>query len=140
MTGRVSRAGSALVAGLVGVLLLAGCGADAPAGESPFATRLQQIDRALAARHFVQARADLTSLAAEARAARDAGDLDDTSADAILRAIVGLKETLPAASPTPSPSPTPTPTASRVAAPDGATSEKPAKGAGKGGGKGKGNK
>lgn len=129
---------------LLGVLVLTGCGAADPVAESPFATRLAQIDRSLAARHFVQARSDLSSLAAETRAARDAGDLGRASAEAILRAIAGLKATLPAATPTPTPTATPTvtPTATPgpVTAPAGTASEKPAKGPGKPGGKGKGNK
>jgi hypothetical protein len=129
MTGATKRF---LVPAALAAVLLTGCGDAEPEAElSPLQVRLAQIDRSLVDHRFAQVRGDLAALAADTRAARDAGDVSAVRADAILDAIIALRATLPVATPTPTPTPTPSPVATQQGS-DG-PSEKP-----KGRGKGKG--
>lgn len=126
-----------LAPSLLVAVLLVGCGDDVEVDPSPLEIRLAQVDRSLVDRRFVQARADLAGLAADTRAARDAGDVSAVQADAILDAIVALRAVLPTPTPTPTttPTPTPTPTPGSIQKADPSDGAEKSKGRGKGKGR-----
>lgn len=98
--------------------LSAGCaGTPPPPGQAvPELSRvLSHVDRAVVAHEPGQARRQLRELIRTAVAARDAGRLDSTQADAVLAAAAGLLSALPR--PRPRPEPTPAPPAPRPAEP-----------------------
>ncbi|HSX68039.1 hypothetical protein [Nocardioides sp.] len=120
------------------VLLLAGCGGEAPtsaADQVPaLGARLEKVDSLMAARAWAKARAELRAIVAAANAARASGDLDATDADRVVASAQRLLAALPAPV-TPSATPTPTRTA-----PSGTPSSRDTdKGAGGGKGDNKGN-
>lgn len=115
------------------VLLLAGCGGEAPtsaADQVPaLGARLEKVDSLVAARAWAKARAELRAIVVAANAARASGDLDATDADRVVASAQRLLAALPAPV-TPSATPTPTRTAT---APSGTPSSRDTdKGAGGG--------
>src|SRR4051794_23821805 len=92
------------------VLAATACGAPAPPGElvPTLRTQLTQVDQAITAGDYTQARDDLDALAAQTATARDEGRITPDQADRILAAITPLAANLPEpASPTPATPPAP---------------------------------
>src|SRR5215212_2891464 len=99
-----------LVVAAAAVLAATACGAPAPPGElvPALRTQLTQVDQAITAEDYTQARDDLDALAAQTATARDEGRITPDQADRILAAITRLAANLPEpASPTPATPPAP---------------------------------
>jgi hypothetical protein len=87
----------ALAAAAVLIAASTGCGAATPAGEldPTLRTQLTQVDQALAAGDYPQARDDLDTLAEQTATARDKGRISAEQADRILTAITRVTANLP---------------------------------------------
>jgi hypothetical protein len=87
----------ALAAAAVLIAASTGCGAATPAGEldPTLRTQLTQVDQALAAGDYPQARDDLDTLAEQTATARDKGRISAGQADRILTAITRVTANLP---------------------------------------------
>jgi hypothetical protein len=99
-----------LVVAAAAVLAATACGAPAPPGElvPALRTQLTQVDQAIIAEDYTQARDDLDALAAQTATARDESRITPDQADRILAAITRLAANLPEpASPTPATPPAP---------------------------------
>src|SRR3954451_6592734 len=99
-----------LVVAAAAVLAATACGAPAPPGElvPALRTQLTQVDQAITAGDYTQARDDLDALAAQTATARDEGRITTDQADRILAAIPRVAANLPEpASPTPATQPAP---------------------------------
>jgi hypothetical protein len=99
-TRRIARAAAAAL-----LVVSAGCGGPAPAGEAVPAlrTHLSHVDAALADGKYAAARTALDALTRETITARAAGRLTPEQADRILAAAARLTADLPTPPPTPKP-------------------------------------
>jgi hypothetical protein len=92
---RLRAAGVAMAAS---VLALSGCGGggqSAPVDQQPrLAALLGDVDDAITAGHFVNARRSLNALVRETESARQTGGLDDVAADQVLAAATQLQTQL----------------------------------------------
>jgi hypothetical protein len=95
----VIRPRLALAAAAVLIAAITGCGAATPAGELDPTLRAQltQVDQALAAGNYPQARDGLDTLAEQTATARDDGRISSQQADRILTAITRVAGNLPEA-------------------------------------------
>lgn len=99
-------------AAVLTLLLAAGCaGSEPPPAQAvpELHGALSKVDQAIVGHRPGQARRQLRQLIKTTVAARDAGRLDPTQADAVLAAAASLLNALPQPQPKPEPAPKPTP-------------------------------